>query len=307
MQNNDCAYGSVRWLEERFRESDEDPWGHHFRGAERYRYVELLRFLSRATRGTAGRKMLDVGCSTGEFTRMLFGLAGRVIGIDVSPTAVARGQKKYPHLDLRVSSLPDCRFTASSFDVITCLEMLYYLDRDRQDRFLTEAAALLKERGVALFSSFCGKHPYFSAAELVGTVNGHFRVLAVRNFGSSIYARGEGFLFAKYLQVGKILRILSAASAKERTQLLSRLKDRKAAAMLSRMARSAIFRVAVERLMRGIGAMLRTLLTAEKPARWADRLSGFFRLRRSHTFVLAAKRESVRERMIVPDEPAQLL
>lgn len=73
------------------------------RGAEEPRYLDLL-----AAHADPARPVVDLGCGNGRFTRALAERFSRVIGVDLSPHAVARAADEstdHPSVDYRVADL----------------------------------------------------------------------------------------------------------------------------------------------------------------------------------------------------------
>jgi len=91
-------------------------------------------------------RILDVGCGTGENLRFL-GEFGEVKGIDNSPEAIRFSRKRgFERVQLgRAEELP---FPASTFDLITMLDLLEHLKDDSQA--LKEAYRVLKAGGSLL-------------------------------------------------------------------------------------------------------------------------------------------------------------
>lgn len=117
---------------------DADHWW--FRGRRRIVNGELERLAL-----PADARLLDAGCGSG---RTLDDLAryGRVIGLDISPTAVsvarARGH------DVRLADIADIPLPAGRFDVVTCLDVLEHVADDR--RALSELVRVTRPGGAIL-------------------------------------------------------------------------------------------------------------------------------------------------------------
>lgn len=75
--------------------------------------------------------ILDVGCGSGEITKLLTTISTDVTGIDVSKSAIERAKENVPEAKFEVSSLEDFE-TIKKYDVIVCAEILcYILDRKK--------------------------------------------------------------------------------------------------------------------------------------------------------------------------------
>jgi len=178
-------YGSKTWLESQYAISDGDPWGLDWRPSQQYRYRVMLKTLLEAMPVSASvppRRILDIGCATGLFTAMLTTLAGdkssAVTGIDVVEDAIIQARRLYPDIEFITMSLDECasRFQASA-DIVTCLEVLYYLAPDQRQKALQKLKKMLRPGGVILVSSMIARRPYMSAVELRNLVGGEFEII----------------------------------------------------------------------------------------------------------------------------------
>src|SRR5262245_48478698 len=72
--------------------------------------------------GLAGRRVLDIGCSSGVITGLIAQAAGQTVGIDVDERALARARVSAhpPRLEFRTMSAVALDFPSASFDVAVC-------------------------------------------------------------------------------------------------------------------------------------------------------------------------------------------
>lgn len=186
------AYGSEAWLEARFRIVADDPWGHSWKAYESKRYAFVLEAIRKRLQGESLELLpdscLDVGCSTGHFSKKLSDLFQRVVAVDISHTAVERAKLNYPAIDFHCGALPHLRFGSGTFKLVSCLEVLYYLDRDVLDPALEEISRLLSSDGLVVFSALSGKSPYFTTQEFLARISKVFDVDSCQVYGSQLYA-----------------------------------------------------------------------------------------------------------------------
>ncbi len=107
---------------ERIFKTLKDPWNFESSPYEKERLKLLLAEVGQYPHGS----VLEVGCAEGVFSSMLSTISDRVVGIDVSPTAVARATERCPGLTFMTSSL-DAFNPGEKFDVVVCAETLYYI------------------------------------------------------------------------------------------------------------------------------------------------------------------------------------
>jgi SAM-dependent methyltransferase len=172
-------YGTQGWFEGEYARVSEDPWGLSWRPSQLLRYRKLLSMLDALREPLP--QVMDIGCATGDFTYLLSthlrGVEG-VSGIDFVDDAVERARRRFPALTFSKESL----FTlgddyAKRFDLITCLEVLYYVPKNRRAEALRSMRNALRPGRYALFSSFISRPPYFRPEQFIELVSGEFEIL----------------------------------------------------------------------------------------------------------------------------------
>ena len=131
--------------------------------------------VSDAVGSVDGKRVLDVGCGTGRFTRRIRGAGADVVGLDASETMLeaARSHRETHDparstvkVDRYISEPAYIRGDASRelpqgpFDAITAFYCIQYLD---VDRFLRHARAALSDGGTLAIASF--PHLHFAITE----------------------------------------------------------------------------------------------------------------------------------------------
>ena len=75
-------YGSIEWIEKQFNLCDDDPWGHNWRGIEQFRYNVIIKIIKKNVindlKSNNKFEILDIGCTTGDFTCRLFDFSNRI-------------------------------------------------------------------------------------------------------------------------------------------------------------------------------------------------------------------------------------
>ena len=94
---------------------------------EKAKYARQLEMLQ----GRNYARVLEIGCGNGCFTRLLAGIAGQVVALDISPTAIARARAVTAGLgeiDFRVANIMDYDPRSEGpWDLIVLSETIYYL------------------------------------------------------------------------------------------------------------------------------------------------------------------------------------
>lgn len=74
--------------------------------------------------------ILDIGCGTGEFSRLLARRADKVIAIDLSPNMIEVAKEKskqYPNIDFQVADVLQWKFPSEEFDAIFSIATVHHL------------------------------------------------------------------------------------------------------------------------------------------------------------------------------------
>ena len=99
-----------------------------------------------------GHRVLDVGCGTGDFLRLLAPLVapGRAVGIDLSETMIAEARRRAdgsaPAIAFHPGDVQDLAFEAGSFDRVTATQVLVHVPDP--GRALAEMSRVLAPGGV---------------------------------------------------------------------------------------------------------------------------------------------------------------
>ena len=91
-------------------------------------------------------KIVDLGCGTGVFTKILCDLGFSVSGLDLSPTLIEVAQKKYPNIEFHVGDVEHMPFASESFEGVFLSGILHHLpDPSHCTR---EVYRVLKAKGI---------------------------------------------------------------------------------------------------------------------------------------------------------------
>lgn len=203
-KGKETNYGSVEWFINEYARVDDDPWGLSWRPSQRVRYARILSLLDNIK--NIPTSILDLGCAIGDFTYLLaskYGLKSSVTGIDFVEDAIERARIKYPQLHFRVGSIFDAgREYEGQMDLVTCLEVFYYLYRNECSRALVSIKESLKPGGHAVFSSLISKPPYFSLNELRNLVSTEFSLVKAETIHVKLISIFEKII-VKLEKIGK--------------------------------------------------------------------------------------------------------
>ena len=104
-----------------------DPWRLETSAFERAKYERQIGLLA----GRRYARALEIGCGAGAFTRLLAGVADRVVALDISPSAIARARANsagFASIDFRLGNIMDYDLAGDEpWDLIVMSETVYYL------------------------------------------------------------------------------------------------------------------------------------------------------------------------------------
>lgn len=104
-----------------------DPWEFETSGFEHERFAHLLKMLEEHRY----KRVLEIGCGAGNFTRRFAPLADQVLALDISSDAIAKAQaakNTLRHVEFRTANIMDYDpKTEGPWDLIIMSETIYYL------------------------------------------------------------------------------------------------------------------------------------------------------------------------------------
>jgi SAM-dependent methyltransferase len=119
----------------------------------------MAAFLEPIIAGRTGLRLLDAGCGTGGFLAWAAenGAFSRLVGVDVSPEAIAIAGRDIPRVELHVASLSRIPLESESFDVVVANDVLQHVHEHEVGRALAEMRRVLAPGGVVLVRTNGGR------------------------------------------------------------------------------------------------------------------------------------------------------
>lgn len=96
------------------------------------------------------KKILDLGCGTGIYAKLLTKKGAIVKGFDLSPGMINIAKRENPRLDLRVGSANKIPFN-EKFDIVLASLIVHYISN--WNKMLNEVKRVLKKGGLFIFST----------------------------------------------------------------------------------------------------------------------------------------------------------
>lgn len=115
------------------------------------RKVQLLKALARRHVGELGRlRVLDVGCGTGTTDRFLVGVAGSLVGVDVSHEMLEIARKEVPGVEYELYDGEKLPYPDGSFDVVLAICVLHHVPPPRRREFVAELHRATRDGGLVV-------------------------------------------------------------------------------------------------------------------------------------------------------------
>lgn len=99
----------------------------------------------------SGLAVLDLGCNNGFGTHYLSGIAASVVGVDVSASALADAQRRFPECDFRHFGGRNLPFRDAEFGLVVSLQVIEHVADTMA--FLREIWRVMKPDGTAMFTT----------------------------------------------------------------------------------------------------------------------------------------------------------
>jgi 2-polyprenyl-3-methyl-5-hydroxy-6-metoxy-1,4-benzoquinol methylase len=97
------------------------------------------------------RRVLEIGCATGEFTAAAHQQGVAITGIDIAAAPIRMAQQRHPGVDFRVSDIASLAQTGAQFEAIVAFEVIEHVTSPRS--FLESCSRVLAPGGVLVYST----------------------------------------------------------------------------------------------------------------------------------------------------------
>lgn len=189
-----------RMFEEDKLDSLGDNWLIKWRGSQKLRYelcLDVLKPVLLQNELNKSLDTLDIGCALCNFTLQAWKLnrKNRFWAIDISENAISYVSRKYPQVHFAVAALPEIPFKDTSFDLIICFEVLYYLNSNDRQLGIKNMHSILCDGGILLLSVVLdnGKN-YFAKEDIIKLISDFFDIQQIRYNYAKLYTYFESNL-----------------------------------------------------------------------------------------------------------------
>jgi SAM-dependent methyltransferase len=257
--------GPVAWSDDLTEVHEEVAGDDHYidRASRQHAIGQLQRWLN-----TGGAKIMDVGCSSGFFLRLLLRRFPDcvIVGADCVPGPLERLAKNMPDIPLLQFDLTTCPLPDQSFDALVLLNVLEHIKDDMSAA--RQVHRILKPGGIAIMEVPAGPHLYdVYDKELM-----HFRRYRMTDLLSLL--RTAGFEILDWSHLGFFLYPAFRGVKKRNQKYLSASPDVQRAVVKRSISRSGNSKLmhAIMLLESKVGRWIRyptgirCLVTCRKPA-----------------------------------------
>lgn len=171
---------------------DESPSEHHefnFKIAKRY---------------LKNNKVLDLGCWSGQFSKLASQVAKKVVGVDPNIDAINYAKKTIPTASFIQAKANNLPFDSNTFDTVVFLEVIEHLPTGSESKALGEIYRVLRPKGHLILST-PNNHPISILMDPAFFLIGH-RHYSLRKIEALL--KKSGFRVVKVFQTGGMVRLI---------------------------------------------------------------------------------------------------
>ena len=132
--------------------TDYDEWRVVKRASQKIRYETIIKMINKIA--ISKDCALDIGCGNGYFATKIGQYFKKIIAIDIDSTKIQRCKQRFNNenvLFFKQDFITD-EIECNQLDLITALEMIFYLPQEYWDSFFSKCKKLLKPNGLFVFS-----------------------------------------------------------------------------------------------------------------------------------------------------------
>ena len=151
------------------------PYHQTAQGFTKWFLARNYQMLARGLKGSAD--ILDIGCGEGTLEMLLAQEHSRIIGLDLSPTALHLASISSNQHTFVLADMQQLPFQANTFDAVVSSLTLQYLGANNWSPFLYEIRRVLRPNGRLVFSHINPRHYNVADSELesIGVI-GHRKI-----------------------------------------------------------------------------------------------------------------------------------
>ena len=203
-----------------------EGWSVDTRRSQIFRYLQNIKMLKTLPKNM---KILEIACGTGTFTGFYLDklFPKEIVGIDISKKALAIAKKRFPNIQFHFAQLPELSYPKESFDLITIMEVLYYLTLEEKIKTLQSCHNVLTNKGWLFVSVNIGDAPYFKYEEIQNIlIKNGFEIKKIDSmYITSYYKYIETFLMSLHHRLKTLQLTVTKKQKKSHNIKISLIKN----------------------------------------------------------------------------------
>jgi ubiquinone/menaquinone biosynthesis C-methylase UbiE len=146
-----------------------NPIGFYGTETIRLKFFKIFNAIRNLGVDLSQKKILDIGCGYGGWTRFFAELTGKIdsiYGVDLSTNRIEKARSFNPNIKYRVGDMINMIFDGQTFDIITAIDALSHLNTEEQiNSSLKNIHNLLNEDGFFIWYDISSKNHFESAED----------------------------------------------------------------------------------------------------------------------------------------------
>lgn len=110
-------------------------------------FFQLKKVLSQLKIETKGKKVIDIGCGTGRFSRFYSGRGASVTGIDITQEVIESNRRYLPGIRFETMSAFDIKLADREFDIVNAFIVVQHIPSSMKRKAIEEMSRVLKPGG----------------------------------------------------------------------------------------------------------------------------------------------------------------
>lgn len=151
------------------------------------------------------KRVLDIGCWTGQFELLATEVTDKIVGIDPSKEAIKLAKKRVPKASFKTGDALKLTFSKNKFDCVTFLEVIEHLPHGSEDGVIKEIYRITKPKGYLILST-PNNHPISIILDPAFFLINH-RHYSLKQLESLLVSNGYKIILTK--QTGGIFTLTS--------------------------------------------------------------------------------------------------
>lgn len=99
------------------------------------------------------KKVLDVGCWTGQFEKLAIKSVKQIVGLDPDSAAIVYAKENNPKVKFVIGEAGHLPFPSNSFDTVVFSEVIEHLPQNTEAQALNEIKRVLKPKGILILAT----------------------------------------------------------------------------------------------------------------------------------------------------------